>query len=153
MLKETAMVVSTSDTRAKVAIVRSEACGSCPAKSICSAASGNINVLEVGNPVKARPGERVLITLPPGDLLKASALVYLLPAAVMVAGATAGWLRSGTDLGAIVGALSGLAAASLFLVLRDRNEKANKGPMISAVLSPDGIAHIGHSHETPGYSH
>ncbi len=31
MLKETATVVSTSTNRAKVAIVRSEVCGNCPA--------------------------------------------------------------------------------------------------------------------------
>ncbi|MCJ7499125.1 hypothetical protein MUP29_02620, partial [bacterium] len=69
-----------------------------------------------------------------------------------VTGATAGWLQSGSDLGAMAGALAGFAAASLFLFLHSRREKATKGPTISKVLSPDGIGHIGHSHKTHSFS-
>ncbi|MCJ7499611.1 SoxR reducing system RseC family protein, partial [bacterium] len=128
MLKETATVVSTSPGQAKVAIVRSEACGNCPSKSMCSTASGNINVLEVRNPVEAKPGQKVIVELGPAALVKATAMVYLLPATAMVTGATAGWLQSGSDLGAMAGALAGFAAASLFLFLHSRREKATKGP-------------------------
>jgi len=135
VLKETATVVSTSAKRAKVAIVRSEACGNCPAKSQCSTASGDINVLEVRNPVEARPGQKVIIELRPGALVKATAMVYLAPATAMVAGATAGWLQTGTDLGSMFGALTGLATASLFLFWHGRRENTAKGPMISKVLS------------------
>ena len=71
MLKETATVVSTSPGQAKVAIVRSEACGNCPSKSMCSTASGNINVLEVRNPVEAKPGQKVIVELGPAALVKA----------------------------------------------------------------------------------
>ena len=152
MLKETAKVVSTSHGRAKVAITRSEACGSCPAKSMCSTASGNINVLEVRNPVEARAGQTVIIELQPGTLVKATAMVYLLPTVAMVAGATAGWLQAGTDLGSMLGALAGLIAASCFLFWHGRRDKPVKGPTISKVLSPSGIGHLGHSHETAGYS-
>jgi sigma-E factor negative regulatory protein RseC len=146
MLKESAMVMSVSTGKARVALVRSEACGDCAAKSMCNPTSGNVNVMEVGNPVEARPGERVLITLPSGDLLKATALVYLLPAAAMVAGAAAGWLRAGTDLGAMAGALAGIAAASGFLFLYDRKEKATKGPTISEVLVSGGFIQNEHGY-------
>ena len=152
MLKETATVVSTSPGQAKVAIVRSEACGNCPSKSMCSTASGNINVLEVRNPVEARPGQKVIVELGPAALVKATAMVYLLPATAMVTGATAGWLQSGTDPGAMVGALAGLAAASLYLFWHGRWGKTNKGPTISKVLSPGGIARTGHSHKTHSFS-
>ena len=135
MLKEAATVVSTSDKRAKVAIVRSEACGNCPAKTMCSTASGNSNVLEVRNPVEAMPGEKVIIELQPAALVKATALVYLLPATAMLVGATAGWLKAGTDLGAIIGAVSGLAISALFLFLHaDRRERGN-GPTISHIMA------------------
>lgn len=136
MLKETARVVSTSPGQAKVAIVRSEACGNCPAKSMCSAASGNINYLVVKNPVEAKPGEKVIIELRPEALLKATAMVYLLPATAMVAGATAGWLQTGTDLGAMIGALGGFLVTSLFLFLHSRRKKDTTGPVISEVQSP-----------------
>jgi len=152
MLKETAVVVSTTPKQAKVAIVRSEACGSCPAKSMCSAASGNINVLEVRNPVEAKPGEKVIIELQPEALVRATALLYLLPAVAMVVGATAGWLQAGTDLGSMFGALAGLAAASCFLFWHGRKEKTAKGPTISKVLSPGGIGHIDPGHKTHGFS-
>jgi sigma-E factor negative regulatory protein RseC len=152
MLKETAMVVSTSPGQAKVAVVRSEACGRCPAKSMCSTASGNINVLEVMNPVEAKPGQKVVVELQPEALVKATAMLYLLPAVAIVTGATAGWLRSGSDFGAMIGALAGFAAASLFIYLHGRKQKTGKGPKISMVLAPGGIPNIGHSHKTHSFS-
>ncbi len=152
MLKETATVVSTSPGQAKVAIVRSEACGNCPSKSMCSTASGNLNVLEVRNPVEARSGEKVMIELRPNALVKATAMVYLLPATAMVAGATAGWLPTESDLGAMVGALAGLAAVSLYLFWDGRRGKTTKGPTISKVLSPGGIQQTGHNHKMHSFS-
>lgn len=141
MLRENATVISTDRDTAKVAITRSEACGHCPAKSSCSAASGEINVLQVANPAGARPGERVIIELPPDQLVRATASVYLLPAVAMVAGATAGWLPTGSDLWAMFGAVAGLAASSLALYIRGRRKKDASGPAISEVLSrrrPEG---------------
>jgi len=152
MLKETATVVSISAKRAKVAIVRSEACGNCPAKSMCSTASGDINVLEVRNPVEARPGQKVIIELRPDALVKATAMVYLLPAAAMVTGATAGWLQTGTDLGSMFGALTGLATASLFLFWHGRRENTAKGPTISKVLSTGRIPQTDQNNLTRGLS-
>ena len=146
MLKEAATVVSTSANKAKVAIVRSEACGNCPAKSMCSTASGDINVLEVRNPVDARPGQKVIIELQPEALIKATAMVYLVPATAMVTGATVGWLQAGTDLGSMFGALAGLAAASCFLFWHGRREKTTKEPAISEILSPGRLPHTGHSY-------
>jgi len=135
MLQEKGTVIATDGNRAKVAIVRSDACGSCPSKGVCSTGSGNLNVLEVRNPVAAGPGEKVIIDLQPGTLVKATALVYLLPAGAMVAGATAGWLKAGTDLGAMLGSVAGLAAATLFLFLYGRRKDAVKEPVISKVVS------------------
>ena len=152
MLKETATVVSTSPGQAKVAIVRSEACGNCPSKSMCSTASGNINVLEVRNPVEAKPGEKVVIELQPETLIKATAMVYLFPATAMVIGTTVGWLKTGSDLGAIIGALAGFAAASLFLYLHGRKHDSEKGPKISEVLSPGSVSNIGHSQKAHSFS-
>jgi sigma-E factor negative regulatory protein RseC len=146
MLQEKGTVISTSGNRAKVAIVRSEACGSCPSKGVCSTGSGNLNVLEVRNPVEANPGEKVIIDLQPGTLLKATALVYLLPATAMVAGATAVWLKTGTDLGAMIGALAGLAATTLFLFLHGRRKNAVKEPFISKIVSQLGVPAEGHEH-------
>lgn len=134
MLKETAMVVSTTSNKAKVAIVRSEACGHCPAKNMCHTTSGGINILEVGHTMEVRPGEKVVIELHPQALVKATTMVYLVPATAMVAGATLGWLRSGTDMGAMIGALGGFLVTSLFLFLHGRKNRQTSGPVISEVL-------------------
>jgi sigma-E factor negative regulatory protein RseC len=103
---------------------------------MCSAAaSGNLNVLEVRNPVEAKPGEKVIIEVQPAALVKAATLVYLLPATVMLGGATVGWLRTGTDLGAIIGAVSGLVISALILFFHvDRKERGN-GPTISHIMA------------------
>jgi sigma-E factor negative regulatory protein RseC len=144
MLEETAMVVSISQGHAMVALVRSEACGDCAAKSMCNPASDNTMQMEVENPVGAKPGERVIIELPPEALLKASTLAYLFPATVMVIGATVGWSRTGTDMGALIGALVGFTASSLYLFIYSRRKKFTQGPAISKVLNSGGIPQDDH---------
>ncbi len=146
MLKESAMVISVSTGKARVALVRSEACGDCAAKSMCNPASGNLNVMEVGNPVEARPGEKVIISLPSKELLKATAMAYLMPAAAMVAGATLGWLKTNTDPGAIIGAFTGFAVSFLFLFGHSRRKKTDHGPEISKVLVSAGFIQNEHGH-------
>ncbi len=144
MLEETGKVISTASGRAKVALVRSEACGNCAAKSICQPTSDNTMVLEVDNSLGANPGDRVIISLPPKALLKATTLVYLLPAMAMVAGAGVGWSRTGSDIGALVGSLAGLSISAVYLFLYDRRAKTGQGPAISKVLNP-GISHLKHT--------
>ena len=94
----------------------------------------------------------MIIELQPEALVKATTLVYLVPATAMVTGATAGWLWLGSDLGSMIGALAGFVVASLFIFLHGRREKPGKGPAISKVLSPGGIVHIDHGHKTHGFS-
>ena len=139
MLKETATVVSTTSTRAKVAIVRSEACGSCPAKNMCNTASGNLNVLEVRNPANAKSGEKVVIELQPKALVRATTMLYLVPTISMVTGATLGWMRTSSDVGAMIGALAGFATATLFLYLHGRKGNSADGPAISEILAPSFV--------------
>ena len=138
MLEETGMVVSVSSDRAKVALVRSEACGDCAAKSMCHPTSEGLREMEVANPMGAKPGEKVIISLPPEALLKATTLAYLFPATLMVVGATVGWSLKGTDMGALLGALTGLVASSLYIYIHGRMKKAPPGPAISKIL-PRGV--------------
>ncbi len=133
MLEETASVVSLEGDRAKVVLVRSDACGSCSAKNMCHPSSGQTMEMAVLNSAGARPGDRVIVSLPPGELLKASATAYLLPAVAAVAGGAVGWSRTGTDPGAIVGSVIGLAAATIYLFWQGRKERGAI-PFISRVL-------------------
>ena len=133
MLEETASVIAINGNRARVTLTRSEACGACSAKHICHPASSKTMEMEVFNTAGAHPGDTVIISLPPEELLKASASVYLMPAVAAVAGAAIGWSRYGTDTGAIIGCVTGLALAFTLLFFLDRRGRA-PAPFISRVL-------------------
>jgi len=89
--------------------------------------------LEVKNPIGAVPGDKVVVSLPPSDLLKASATVYLMPAVAAVVGGAIGWSRFGTNGAAIIGTAAGLALATLYLFLEGKKNR-NSIPFISKVL-------------------
>lgn len=89
--------------------------------------------MEVKNPVNAHPGDKVVVSLPPDELLKASATAYLLPAVAAVAGGAVGWSRYGTDGAAIAGTLIGFGLATLYMFWQGR-KKRDSAPFISRVL-------------------
>jgi len=133
MLEETASVVSLAGDHATVVLVRSDACGGCSAKHMCHPSSGDTMQMEVKNAAGAHPGDKVVISLPPGELLKASATAYLMPAVAAVAGGAVGWSRYGTDGAAIVGTVIGFALATLYLFWQGRKDR-DSIPFISRVL-------------------
>ncbi len=134
MIEETAQVISVVGNSARVAMVRSEACGECAAKDMCHSTSENTMEMEVDNPVGAHIGDRVTISLTASDLLRATTLTYMLPAFVMVVGAAIGWSRTGTDLGALFGAIAGFAASFLFLYFYSRRGSSKGAPRITRIL-------------------
>lgn len=101
--------------RVQVTVARGEACHACAAKGACQALGGQTKdiVLLVDNDLDAGPGDRVRITMAESAVVKASAVLYLLPALGLIGGATGGWglaLSRGwqADPPAIIGALAGL---------------------------------------------
>jgi len=89
--------------------------------------------MEVKNLAGAHPGDKVIVSLPPAELLKASATAYLMPAVAAVAGGAVGWSRYGTDGAAIVGTVTGFALATLYLFWQGRKDRESI-PFISRVL-------------------
>jgi len=99
----------------QVTVERGEACHACAAQGACKALGGQTRdiVLLVDNDVGAAPGDRVRITMAESAVLKASFVLYLLPALGLIGGAAGGWAVAQTqgwqtDPPAIVGALAGL---------------------------------------------
>ncbi len=133
MLEETASVISLDGDRATVVLVRSDACGGCAAKHMCHPSSGDTMRMEVRNMAEAHPGDKVVISLPASELLKASATAYLMPAVAAVAGGAVGWSRYGTDGAAIVGTVIGFALATLYLLWQGRKDR-DSIPFISRVI-------------------
>lgn len=96
MIEQTALVISTRGDLAEVQGEHQGACGGCSGGGACATSliaryfGRRRPVLQVRNPVGARPGDQVIIGLPEGTLLKASALAYLAPLLAMVGAAIAG---------------------------------------------------------------
>jgi len=123
MLETPAIVVKTEDRAALVEADFGGGCGS----GLCAKGGCGTAVLaqlfsrtprgpmRVANPIEARMGERVVVGVEEGSLLRATLIAYLLPLVLFVAGALAAQeLRAGdgaTALGAIAGLLMGWAVA------------------------------------------
>ena len=102
------------DGTATVIHVRESACsGDCHKCSGCGAAKEAI-LLEAKNPIGAKPGDLVTIESESGPVLKAAAVMYLLPMVLFFGGYALGaalW-----QMGGLVGGLAFLASIGLAVV-------------------------------------
>lgn len=142
MLEAEGIIVSASPEETWVETSRASACGSCSSKAGCGTTTLNqmlgskSSVFKVLNPIGARVGERVVIGLEEGALLKSSALVYVLPLALLLAGAMLGSLlapvQAEPDAYAAGGMLAGLLAGFFLLKgISDRSKhRAEFQPVI-----------------------
>ena len=118
------------DGTATVIHIRESACsGDCHKCSGCGAAKEAI-LLEAKNPIGAKTGDLVTVESETGPVLKAAAVMYMVPMVLFFAGYAVGatlWNR-----GALVGCLSFLASIGL-AVLYDRKvvKKQNNGYTIT----------------------
>ncbi len=99
----------------RVTVQRGEACGSCEAKGACHALGSQTKdlVVVVENRLGAQEGDTVRITMEESAVVKASAVLYLVPAVGLIVGAAVGyWLagKLGWDMNgvSVVGCFSGL---------------------------------------------
>ena len=108
---------------AQVACLRQSACsGDCHKCSGCGAVEQTM-IFTARNPIGARPGELVTVQSATGPVLKAAAVLYILPLVLFIAGYLVGmqW-----QLGGLVGALAfvlsiGIVIAYDRLVMKKRN--------------------------------
>lgn len=116
MLETPAIVVK---TEAHAALVEADFGGGC-GSGMCAKGGCGTAVLaqmfsrtprapmRVGNPIEARIGERVIVGVEEGSLLRATLLAYLLPLALFVLGAVLPRSMHAADGAAALGALAGL---------------------------------------------
>jgi sigma-E factor negative regulatory protein RseC len=123
MIEETAIVVSASQGHAWVKTEKNSSCGSCSSGSSCSSKNNIFSLFgketnstqKVANPLYAKPGDKVVIGLQSGDLLKTSLLAYLLPLLTLILFAIVGkslfaWLGYSIESGAMLFGVAGLIA-------------------------------------------
>jgi sigma-E factor negative regulatory protein RseC len=136
MLEAEGTIISTSPDETWVETSRASACGSCSSKAGCGTTTLNqmlgskTSAFKVLNPIGARAGERVVIGVEETALLKSSALVYLLPLVLLLAGAMlGGWLAPANTLAdayAAAGMLLGLVSGFFLLKQVSAGAKGNR---------------------------
>ena len=123
MQQQVRVLSSNADGSAQVAVVRQSACsGDCHKCSGCGAATQTM-IFTASNPIGAKPGDFVIIESASGPVLKAAAVLYMLPLALFIIGYLIGmqW-----QLGGLVGGLAfalsiGLAVAYDRLVMKKKS--------------------------------
>lgn len=131
MNEELARVVEVSPERAKVVVKRGSACRHCAASSACLAFGDDTNIVEVSDPIGVRVGQQVKVGIESTALLKASAIVFLIPVLALMAGVFLGYLLAGkqgsqgsAELWAILGGISAFGIA--FFIIRLLNDYFKK---------------------------
>lgn len=123
-MQQTVKVIKCNeDGTAQVAYLRQSACsGDCHKCSGCGAVEQTM-LFEARNPIGAKPGELVVVESQSGPVLKAAAVLYMLPLVLFIAGYLWGmqWKLGGLN-GALAFALSiGIAVAYDRLVMKKKN--------------------------------
>ena len=90
MATEEGIVTALSTTRAWVKTTRMSACSHCASRDSCSTKGGEEALVEAENPVHAKVGDRILVSMETTALLKASFLIYVFPILCLIAGAIVG---------------------------------------------------------------
>lgn len=124
-MRETGIVQAIEGGVALVKLRRHAACPGCRACSLSS--NGDMTIKTVA-PAEVKPGDEVALEIDSASIVKAIALVYLLPAAAFIAGVLAG-LKVMSDyrhkevISVLIG--GGLLTASLFLARMYGKNKSN----------------------------
>ena len=123
-MQQTVKVIKCNeDGTAQVAYLRQSACsGDCHKCSGCGAVEQTM-LFEARNPIGAKPGELVVVESQSGPVLKAAAVLYMLPLVLFIAGYLLGmqWKLGGL-IGALAFALSiGIVVAYDRLVMKKKN--------------------------------
>ena len=141
MLVERGRVTKALEGQAEVSILRPSSCASCSARGACMTLGPNERRLEVDDPVGAQVGDEVEIGLPPGRVVWASTIAYLVPVAAMLLGGLIGYGSIGfvsADSGAAIGAFGGLIAAGVGIWIHGRVARRREGamPKVLRVVAP-----------------
>ncbi|MEE9613614.1 MAG: SoxR reducing system RseC family protein [Thermodesulfobacteriota bacterium] len=91
MIEEKGTILEiTGEGLALIKTEKNEACDGCGSKEICRSVGESDMVVEAENPVNARVGDEVVFTVAPVEMLRAGALLYLIPLIGFIAGVVLG---------------------------------------------------------------
>ncbi|MCX7192208.1 MAG: SoxR reducing system RseC family protein [Proteobacteria bacterium] len=132
MLETRAVVVRKDNEFTLVEASGASGCSVCEGKGCGSSKVGQMfcskpRQFKVDNRINAEVGDEVIVSVVEGAVLRGISLVYLLPLALMFAGAAGGWFAGGRQdgyaaLGALFGLVAGFACAKWLLSRQPRNQ-------------------------------
>jgi sigma-E factor negative regulatory protein RseC len=123
-------VVRALDGKDALVAVESGGCGRCHEEGGCGGQQltqmfcSTPKTYRVDNALGAAIGDRVLIAIEAGNVRRTANLAYGVPIVAVIGGAALGtWVQG--DLGAMLGAVVGLASAFLYVRFRSQGEAEN----------------------------
>lgn len=140
------VIENESNSMARVVTDRKGACGGCHSgASKCRSCLTSAKLeSHVVNPINARAGDVVKITISQANLFKGAAIMYLLPIAMLILGAVGGlWLGGASgwgDSGSVLGGLAGLVFGfwAVTRLGRGRILSRQMTPTISKIVTASG---------------
>jgi sigma-E factor negative regulatory protein RseC len=142
MIDETGIVTSINDTYAKIKVQKRGACEGCAASGVCEPSEDGMEI-EALNPVGAKAGQKVMVSLKPQAYLKGALFIYGFPLASFIAGVILGKnlgeaYFKGIDSDTVSVAVGFAALIVSFLIARSWSkkveQKAEYKPVIEKIL-------------------
>ena len=110
------------------------ACGKCGDRGHCGKPQAGPRRYALPNAIGAQAGDRVVVCIADGAVLKAAVLSYLMPLVFVIAGAAAATAWIGEGLPAVAGAVSGLCVGLAVLRLANANLARGREPALALRL-------------------
>jgi len=128
MIEETGTVIKTEGITARVRVQKRGACEGCAATGVCESSEGGMEI-EALNPVHAKEGQTVKVSIAARAYLKGTMLIYGLPLMALIAGAIGGKVIGeeyikGFDSDIAAAVLGFTAFIMTFLFIRSWSKKA-----------------------------
>jgi sigma-E factor negative regulatory protein RseC len=110
------------------------ACAKCGDKGGCAKPQAGPRRYAVRNTVGARVGDRVILSVPEGAVLKAAGLSYLMPLVFVIGGAAAAMATLGDGLPTVGGGVGGLVLGLAVLRIWNTRMARNSGSWLRLTL-------------------
>lgn len=135
MLEQHARVVSSVGAEVRVEAIEPEACGVCAGEGCASRRLAELfqrrpRQFPVACHLSLAPGDKVIVGIRDGSVLRSAVYMYGLPLMGLIGGALLLQVWFPGDAGAIVGAVAGLAAAAMYLAFTKQTGSLSQQPVV-----------------------